>query len=242
MGLFDVPAPVFAWLDTQAATILSAPFRLVIWGAIGGLVSMGLYRLLSSQRRIAEGKRALADARQRLDGFDGEFADAMPLIKHLLGTAFAQVGRVSAPAIAASLPLLALIAWLTTAYGYAYPTPGVTPTIHLAPQQLQAEWVEPESSQQAPRVVVNDTQRGTVAEVILPEPVPMVHKRRWWNTLFGNPAGYIDDDAAVERIHIELPAREYLTVGPDWLHGWELPFFLSLLVASVALKVIARIE
>ncbi len=242
MGLFDLPAPVFAWLDSLAATVLSAPLRLMIWGAIGGLISMGLYCLLSSQRRIAEGKRALADARQRLDAFDGEFAEAMPLIRHLLATAFAQVGRVAAPAIVGSLPLLTLIAWLATAYGYAYPASGAVPAIHIAPEQLQAEWVAPEASRQTPRVIVHDTQNRAVAEVALPEPVPVIHKRRWWNALFGNPAGYIDDDAAVDRIRVELPAREYLTIGPGWLHGWELPFFLSLLVASVALKVLARIE
>lgn len=240
-GAFDLPAPALEWLDAQAAAVLPATPRLVLWGVIGAVISMGLYRLVSPQRRIAEGKRDMAAARRRLDGYDGDLAGAMPLIRALLGSSLSQVGRVAGPAVAASLPLLCLLAWLSTAYGYSYPASGTEPRIHTQPGHLEASWEEG-SGHRPPRVLVVDERRGVVADVVLGAPVPVLHKRQWWNALFGNPAGYLPDAAEVERIRIELPRRRYLETGPAWMQGWEATFFVSLLVASIALKVVARIE
>lgn len=246
MGLFDLPAPLFVWVDAKLAAVLPPTARLVLWGVLGALVSMGLYRFLSPQGRIAQGKRDLAQAKQRLDAYDGEMDGAWPLIRGMLGTAFAQVGRVGGPAILASLPLLALLTWISTAYGYGYPEPGGRPEVQVTPPGLQAEWVERNPGEAAaagvPHVRLSEEGRGVVADVPLAAPVPVVHKRQWWNTLLGNPAGYLPADALVERVRIALPKREYLPVGPAWARGWELTFFAALIVMSLGLKWVARIE
>lgn len=241
MGLLDLPAPLFTWLDGLLAAGLATTARLVFWGATAGLVSMLLYKAVSPQARIADERRRIRQARRALDEFDGEFADAGPLISGLLRLALAQVGRVAWPAVLASLPLLALLVWLSTAYGHAYPGPGATPELAVSPSQLSASWV-PGTRTAPPRVTVRGPDRSAVVDVPLAAPVPVLHKRRWWNALLGNPAGYLPDTAAVDSIRIGLPRITYLPVGPEWARGWELVFFGSLLVVSLLVKRAFRIE
>ncbi len=120
MGLFDLPASLFAALDQFMAMGLPATIRLVIWGAIGGAVTMGLYRLLSPQAKIGRAKQAAQVARRRLYEFDGDLADAGPLIRGQFIATFKHIGLVLPATLAAMLPLLALLGWLGTySYGNA---------------------------------------------------------------------------------------------------------------------------
>ncbi|MGD8710715.1 MAG: hypothetical protein PVF40_10020 [Ectothiorhodospiraceae bacterium] len=244
MAILDFPAPLLTWFDVHAAAAVPATLRLVIWGAIGALVSMGLYVLLSPQGRIAQGKRELAEARQRLDAYDGDFAGGWPLIKAMLGVALRQVGRVSLPAIVASLPLLSLLVWVSTSFAYAYPPRGETPVIHTSPPHLNTRWVPPPAgSSQPPHVLVADSgMQQMIADIPLAAPVPVVHKRQWWNAMWGNPAGYLGADKPLDWVRVELPRQHYLGFGPEWLRGWEFTFFASLVAVSVIVKVVAKIE
>ncbi len=247
LGLFDLPAPVFAWLDAWEAHLLPPLWRLVVWGFLGALVSMGLYRYLSAQERIARGKREIVASRQRLYACDGEFQEAWPLMRDMLSVALRQVGRIALPAIVASLPLISLLTWLSTHYGYGYPPQGEAPTIEVVPAALQGQWVEQPSAGQpaapsTPHIVVTDDGNNRVTTVALEAPVPTLHKYQWWNLLLGNPAGYLPDDSPVQRISLELPEKEFLSFGPSWIRGWEFSFFVSLLVVSIAMKVLIRIE
>lgn len=244
MGIFDLPAPVFDWLD---ALVSPAPsmLRLILWGVIGALISMGLYRLLSDQERIAAGKRELRQARQRLNDFDGEFAGAWPLMRGMFAASLYQIGRTAWPALIASLPLLSIIAWLSTAYGHAYPAPGTVPVIETRPPQLESQWVEPPRSTQAPQppyVLLLDQGRELVAAVDLSVPVPVIHKRQWWNLFVGNPAGYLPPELPIHHLRIDLPEKRYLGFGPGWMRGWHAIFFTSLLLFSIAMKLLLRIE
>jgi hypothetical protein len=242
MGVFDIPTPVFEWLDAHMGLIMPAGMRLALWGVAGALVSMLLYRAISAQERVARGKVELAEARRTLDAYEGEFAGALPLMRRLLRVAVAQVGRVGWPALLASLPLLSLLLWMGTAYGYRYPGHGEQPDIQTVPSRLQASWLDPVGPAAAPHVVIVDDSDRILTDIPLVEPVPMVHKRQWWNALFGNPAGYLPPQSPVDRVDIELPRKHYLLVGPGWMRGWETVFLVPLLATSVALKVLVRIE
>ena len=94
MGLFDLPAPLFNVLDGAMATVLPAAARLAIWAVFGAVLTMFLYKLCSPQAKIGQAKREAKAARQRLNAFDGDFADAGPLIKNQFTTAFKHVGMV----------------------------------------------------------------------------------------------------------------------------------------------------
>ncbi|HKJ94161.1 MAG TPA: hypothetical protein VKA32_00860 [Gammaproteobacteria bacterium] len=240
MGLLDYPAPVFSWLDAEFGAVLPPTARLVLWGVLGGILSMALYRWLSPQRRIAEGRRELADARRRLDHYDGDFSGAWPIMANLLRTAGVQVARTGWPAVIASIPLLCLLLWLSTAYGYRYPESDSVPALRVTPAPGYANWVA-STGQGPPGIEVADA-RGGVVTVPLAAPVPVLHHRHWWNALAGNPAGYLPGDSTTREVAIALPPRRYLPAGPAWLRGWELPFFLSLVMTSLVVKRVAHIE
>lgn len=238
MGIFDTPAPLLAWVDHHAAMVLPAWLRLALWGGIGALVSMVLYRQLSAQDKIVRGKNELNQAKQRLNAFDGEFNEAWPLMRDMLNQALRQVMRVGWPAIVASLPLLFLLSWLSNTFGYAFPPAGTSLQIQTVPGQYEAVWVDPPAGNATdlPRIVVFDENHIQVAETQMQAPVPVIHKRQWWNGLFGNPVGYLPARAPVERIQAGLPRQQHLAFGPQWMRGWEFIFFVSLLVVSIILK------
>lgn len=247
MGILDAPVPIFAWLDTQAAVAIPPLERLLLWGIIAALVSMGLYRLVSNQWRISQTKANLNETRRQLDAYDGELADAWPLIRRVLQLSLLQVGLVAWPALLSSLPLLALIGWLSTAYGYTYPPPGIVPAIRTMPAPLQTEWVGVAGNESVPpgrppHILVADSSNGIVADVFLPAPVPVIHKWQWWNALLGNPGGYLPEHTMVDRIEVALPGKKYLGFGPQWLRGWEAPFFGTLITVSIGIKILFRIE
>lgn len=244
MGLLDLPAPLFAWVDGLLGGLASPSLRLVLWGLIAAALSMGLYWLLSPQERIARAKAEATAARRALDGFDGDFRQAGPLMRRAIGSAVGQLGLVAWPALVGSLPVLALLAWLSTAYGHTLPATRADVAASASSQPLEAR-VVPAPAAGAPErqiVVVLDQRGRAVQEVALSAPVPVIHKRKWWNVLIGNPIGYLPDDGPLGRIELDMPHRQYLPIGPDWLRAWYVVFFGSLLGGSLAIKVAARIH
>jgi hypothetical protein len=243
MALFDVAAPLFDWVDGLAAMGLPSWLRLALWGALAATASMLLYRWLSPQESIRSGKNQLRQAQARLNSFDGELAGAWPLMREMLAAAFRQVARVGVPAIVASLPLLFLLNWMSTTYGYAYPLEGATLQIRTEPERFKAQWMAPERSQSdsAPHILISDEQNRKLLEARMPAPVPVIHKRKWWNVLFGNPVGYLPDNAPVDRIQARLPRQQHLPFGPGWLRGWEFLFFTTLVLVSAGLKIKLKI-
>lgn len=240
MGVLDLPGPLFAWLDSHLGSVLPPVAMLVLWGLLGAVVSMELYRLLSPQGRIADLKRRLREAQRQLSGFDGEFDEAMPLIGRTLGLALRRIAVVLPATLAASLPVLALIIWVDSTYGRSFPAPGEpAPLSTEAPYHGQLK-AEPQADRA--RAEVLDEHGTVVAEVEMKAPVPVVHKKRWWNVIIGNPAGYIDRSAPVEHITVALPRQEFLTAGPAWLRGWEMIFFAALVMSSFAVKAARRIQ
>jgi hypothetical protein len=248
MGIFDLPAPLLAWLDHGLGHIAPPTLRLIVWGLIGGVGSMALYWLLSPQEQIAGAKAAALRARQRLDAFDGEFADAWPLIGNLLHQALRQLGLVVGPALLASAPAICLFAWLGSTYEYSFPGTPNQVGIHTSPDQLQAALMPPSAtahkhkSKPVPRIVVADQAGNVVRTIPWKAPVPIIDKRHWWNFLIGNPAGYLPDDAGIDHIQLDLPANEYLPFGPAWLRAWYAVFFAALLASSLTIKLWARID
>jgi len=250
MGIFDVPAPLLGWLDGHASSFASPTIRLILWGLISAAFSMGLYWLLSPQEKIAETKAKALEARRALDSYDGEFSGAWPRIDEMLRLSLKQVGIVTLPAVLASLPILCVLVWMSTAYGHYYPQRDAHVEVRTFPQQIEARWMagskippqEPILPIELPHVEILGALDDVVAIIPVPAPVPTVHKRQWWNALFGNPAGYLPDDARIDRIEIDLPSQEFLPFGPGWMRSWEFLYLVVLLLASIAIKVGFRIK
>ena len=135
-GLFDLPAPLLAWLDDRLGAVLAPRPRLVLWAIVGAVLCMCLYRVLSPQGQIMRARQEAVEARRRLSAFGGEMREAWPLIRTALGRSLRHLGLVLRPALLASLPLISLLAWLSSAYGHAFPAPGEAVDVRAFPQPL----------------------------------------------------------------------------------------------------------
>jgi hypothetical protein len=235
MGVFDLPAPLFDFIDRSLLGALPPLARLILWAIAGAAVSLALYRLLSPQRRIAQAKAAALNARRRLNAHDGDLESALPLMRQSMKAALRHVGLVFPAAIVASLPVLALLVWLDAAYGYQLPQDRQAPAVSVEPATYSGQW-RPNGS-----IEVRDQAGAEVARLTLAEPITHIEKRQWWNVLIGNPAGYLPERGPIERVTIALPERQYLPVGPGWLRSWVPVALAALVIASLLIMRIARI-
>lgn len=240
MGLFDLPGPAFALVDGAMAFVLPPVARLVLWGLVAGVASMLVYRLISPQARIRQAKAAAIEARRRLNAFDGDFADARPLIKAQLRTAFRHLGLVLPSTLLASLPVLCLLVWLSNTYGYAFPEAGETPVVEVEPiGNVLARWNADGAGTSIE--ILNRFDGEALTDLPVQAPVPLLEKWNWLNLLFGNPAGYLPESMPIETISIALPERSFIDFGPDWLRSWLTLFLPTLVLSSLAMYRLARI-
>ncbi|MPZ56005.1 MAG: hypothetical protein GEU91_05775 [Rhizobiales bacterium] len=240
MGLLDLPSWVFSWTDATLAGLLPAGARIVLWGSVGAVVSLGLYWLVSPQQRMARIAAAERGLKRTMWDENAAIDEGFAAARELVRLALARLGLVLVPVLIAALPVLSLAAWLHTQYGFALPPPGQVASVKAEPHTAQVRWV---AAGAAPaRVEVLDGQGFILQSVPVLVPVPIIHKRAWWNVLIGNPLGYLPNDSPVDGIEIGLPKQQYLSVGPDWIRGWEALFFAALLAGSLLLKSVLRIR
>ena len=253
-GIFDIPAPLLTWVDLALGVLLPDSVRLIVWGIVAGAASMGLYWLTSPQQKLEQAKQDAAAARQALAAYDGEFEGIWPIMGRSLSTSFRHLGLAVGPALLGSLPVLVLMGWMAGNYGYEMPDTGQQVRMEGQPADVTLAWLDDGArvnssdawtvtwpTADTPRNLV-DAAGNTLITIPLSQPVPVIHKRAWWNIFFANPLGSLPEDAPVDLIGIELRPKSFLPFGPGWMQGWEASFILVVLVASVAVKILFRIR
>jgi hypothetical protein len=233
MGLLDLPSPIFSAVDDWLTYFLPSSVKLVFWAALGAFLCMELYRLFSPQKRIAEIKLAYVRSRRRVADFEGELEEAWPHLRQMLSLALRRVVLVLPATIVAALPLLLVVVWLDSRYGDVYPPPDAPVSVSV-PGDFEGRWVN--EGDGVPRAEVVDRRGATITEVPVAKAVSVIHKRRWWNALIGNPAGYLPDNLPFDRIDMVLPRQQILAIGPAWLRGWEGVFFAASILVGLACK------
>lgn len=257
MGVFDVASPLFSWLDGLMSGWLPETVRLVLWAVVAAIASMALYRLTSNQAKLAAIKAEMAALRQEIAAFDGPFSEMWGLVGRNLRLALRQLWVTFVPAIIASLPVIFLLVWVSNSFDATVPRPGEPtgveafaeegarlPDLHWRGEGVRAEgegkWTVawPDAGTHLELLDADDEALLTLPP---PAPVGVVHQRRWWNALLGNPAGYLPP-GPVDAVEIDLPTREYLPFGPDWLRGWIPLFFAVVIAVSLLLKILWRLH
>lgn len=252
-GLLDIPGPLLSAIDAVLAGFLPETARIVAWGIAAGAASMGLYWLVSPQSKIEQARLDSVAARRAMAAYEGDFDGIFPLVLRSLSTSFRHFGLALGPALLGSLPVIFLMVWMSGSFGFNLPTPGsnirITAIEQTAPLAWSGNanedgedgwtvaWPEPEQS-----ILLRDPAGKAMLALPLSYPVPIKHKRVWWNALFANPLGSLPENAPVEAIRIDLEAKTFMPFGPAWIRGWEALFILVVLLASIAIKVAFRIR
>lgn len=253
-GFFDIPGPLFTWVDALLGNLFPDTVRLILWAIAAGAGSMGLYWLTSPQEKLGQAKVAATEARREMAAYDGDFDGIWPLMRRSLSTSFRHLGLALGPALLGSLPVLFIMAWLAGSYGYNLPEPGQPVRMSAQPAGVTlawsddgtridstGEWIVNWPSAGTPRELAGETGEALVT-LPLSHAVPIIHKRVWWNSLLANPLGSLPDSARIDVITIELPMKVFLPFGPSWMQGWEMLFIIAVLVASLAIKFAFRIR
>jgi hypothetical protein len=229
---------LFSFIDGLMAG-LPGLVRLLVWALLAAAVSMALYRLTSPQRALQDIRQRRLAVQRHLNEHEGSTAEALPMLGTSLRLAFEQLLRVLWPTAVAAVPIILLLFWLDTTYGYRFPSGGEQVTVETTPPALAAR-LDPAVAGDVAWVITVEGSDGT-EHAPLTMPVPALYKKQWWNALIGNPAGYLPDNFPVDTIVIDLPVQEYLPFGPDWLRAWYVPYFVALFAASLAIKIGFRI-
>ncbi len=236
MDWLELPVILLSWADAQMATWLPRAARLMLWSVVAGALTMLIYAALSSQLRIRQIERDLIVARRDLDHFDGEFADAWPRMRRMLGLAFGQLGLVIGPAGVALAPMILVIGWIAQTYGYVFPDRLDLVEVRTQPALLSAQLIPPAPGQGKARLALTDLSGRGVGEIEWSEPRPVLVKRTWQAALAGSPLGWLPEELPIDRIELNLPPSEYLSYGPNWMRGWEFTFFSVLTLVAFGFK------
>jgi hypothetical protein len=240
LGLFDLPAPLLQWIDDRVTAVLPVPLSITLWAVICGVACLELYRVVSPQQRISRIKHDAREAQQRLAEYDGEVEGAWPLMRRMLGLSLKRVAIVIPATLVAAYPVIALLLWMSSAYGHTFPAHGEPVAVEVA-APLEGRLIESSDGSPA-QVQAREPDGDVMLEVPLAVAVPVLHKWVWWNWLMANPAGYLPDDAPVDEVRIDLPRRELHPFGPPWMRGWESIFLPVLFVAALAYKTARHID
>ena len=254
-SLFGPAVAAFAAIDQLLPVALGPLARLIAWGCVMSIVSMGLYRFFSPQRKIATLRKQAAGARQQLADFDGEFEQLMPIVQRSLLLSLRQIGWIFFPALLASLPLVACLIWLESAYSFQAPSAGQRVAVTVLPMGATIG-AEPGSAlEQGPggvfviwpaaggMVTLFDDRRTALMTLDAGSPgADVIEPRRWWNAIIGNPLGYLPAGSSVARLEFGFPGLPVLGQRATWYSGWAAPFFTTLIVLSLLIKVVFRIE
>lgn len=133
MALFDLPAPLFSLVDSLLALALPPVLRLALWAVLAGWLTMLLYRRFSNQEEIGALKAMQKTQQRSIAGFDGEFAELMPLIRHTLSLGFRQLGFALGPALLATVPVLFIVIWVAGEFAYVIPSAGSEVYLSIEP-------------------------------------------------------------------------------------------------------------
>lgn len=244
-------AAVEGWLPASLGPLP----RLIGWGCVMAIVSMGLYRLVSPQRKIATLRMEAAAARQQLATFDGEFEQLMPMVRRSLLLSMRQIGWIFFPALLASLPLVASLLWLDSAYSFQAPFAGQQIALTALPEGAIVR-AEPEAGlgqgptgllltwpHDAESVMLFDEHGTSIAALVAGRPgANIIEPRLWWNSIIGNPMGYLPEGSPVTRLQFAFQELQVIGAEPAWYTGWEAAFFATLIALSLLIKVVFRIE
>jgi hypothetical protein len=177
----------------------------------------------------------------------------MPMVRKAFRLGFRQLGLSIGPALLATVPVLFIVAWVAVTFVFTPPAPSDAVAVSAEPDPNGLRWSEnakattngdgwtiywPDDGESLSLIRNGDPLLRLSSEDLN----SLIHKRRWWNWLLANPAGYLPDDLSTDMVRVDLPQRQYLGFGPSWMRGWAFLFFGTFLATSLAFKLVLKID
>jgi uncharacterized membrane protein (DUF106 family) len=258
-ALFDLFNPLLSLIDDVLSNSLAlAPvWRIAIFAALGSVASMSLFNRLSNQAELAVLKQRIRAVQKELARPGMEPGDLKKNIQQNLKLTTRQLRLSLWPALVASIPVVFLLAFCSNQFSVT--TSKSDFRVYVTPKEIQGspldfEWLGVNAQWDARKKAwtfyqLNPGQTaslmlGSQKQLSLPTSVPtsVIHKKRWWNYLFANPAGYLDANVNIGLFAFNTPAQVIFNWGPGWMRGWLFAFMLFLVLFSVVIKVVWKIH
>lgn len=245
---------VFEFIDGLLGAVLPLVLRIGLWGALGGALSMGFYAFLSPQKKIISIKDEMKVLRAKLRNAGDDFQETMAITRKNLSLSLKLLGTVIGPSLLSALPVIFIVIWLGVYHTYQSPQPGaqllITP--EPAPEGMVVKLGGAHALRDGDVFKATYVQDGTIevevdgAQVYSGKPwspaVNSIGKRSAWSTLLENEGGYLTSDSIIQSLHIELPFKELVSVGPTWVRTWMFTYFLTLSIVALAIKFIFKVH
>jgi hypothetical protein len=250
MGLFDIGSVIFNPIQSVMESVFPALISLSVWAVLAAFLSMWVYGKSSNQSVLSQIKPLQKAASKRLAVYDGPFGGLMPLIRENLILSGKHMWLTLFPALLATLPLLFILPWLSNTFGVYFPEPGTPVAIQVesyTPYELHWDSDNTFAGTGTGRWEIEWPGAASKLKLLGGDDKPVLtlppnlasgilHKKQWWNILLANPPGYIEPKSIVETAYLDLPERELLPFGPDWMRGWLPLFMLYLFSFSMFFK------
>jgi hypothetical protein len=247
--------PYLNLVDGWMATVFSELVRVCLWGFAAGILSICLYAAVSNQREIAKLKAEARSCRSRLLDPRLDEEDFARLTKTNLKVSLNLLAWVIWPALLSAVPVLIVAVWMNAFYSYTAASGDNPVSLQLIPNlpavsigsqpgdSIPGEnliWIEP--SQYEGRLFIAVAGQAIFSGNPFEPPTPVITKKHWWHVFIANPAGYLAHESPIDELQIGLPRKKFLANAPDWGSGWETPFFISVFIAALGIKLALRLE
>jgi hypothetical protein len=242
-------------LDVALASFLPLLSRVSLWGLLSGAAATALYAFASNQKAISTLKQEIRELRRRLLAAESQ-SEYAALAGKNLQVSITLLGKVIVPALLSALPVVVIAGWMDTYHAYILPespktvalsfVPATIGTVEISPPEIVriAKGLVTIALPQIHPAIVSFSANGKAIYSGDPfmTPVPVIAKKSWLNWILPSSAGYVHPDSPVEEIHLDLPRRCFFKNLPSWASGWEVPYFFSVLVAALAIKLVLKIH
>ena len=258
MGFFDLLSPVLSWFDNLVSPFTNEFVRITFWALVSALITSLVFKKLSNPDKISSLKTDLKAKQKELNNHDGEFSEIKDLAIDTMKLSIKRMGLTFMPAMLASIPIIFVLTYLSNNYGLMQPNTG-------DPIPIQVTWEQ--SSKESLISIVQDgktLESGEINSINWPSDSKaielvekqnsniliqfpsqlssIIHKKQWWNSLIGNPIGYLNDDSNVSHIEFAFKNNKIIEIGPEWMHGWLFVFFFMTILFSIVFLFIFKIK
>jgi hypothetical protein len=247
--------PILSMLDRWFADLLPLAIRLSVWGALAGILSIIIYAKISPQSSIAKLKKKTRALQREMLNVDLEFKDFLRISRENLKTSIRLFITVLGPALISAVPVIFFAIWIHTCLAYEAPPTRDDLVVKTEDSNIELRLFSNTDMKEISNNKIHDhkiTKSGEIMVITndkviysgtpLSPPTPVIHKERWWNFLLNSPAGYVVEDAPIDSIKFNVSKKRVIKWMPNWAKGWELPFFVFVLLAALGIKLYFRIE